>query len=503
MNEDELTQRAKSGAIWLTCGRFASRGASIAAIVILARKLEPAAFGVVAIAEIFWNFLQGLSTQGVSSSIIHEKDEHKGNFDQFIAASLTLQCLFAIPVVGLGILLAPWLSRFFGFPQLVSIVVAMALLYLVTVVEAIPNALMRKDIKFGLLTAKNFIVAILISGSSVLLALLNFGVWSLVLPRIFIKPLEMIFSFYIIKLRPRLCFDFAQWKRIFRFARNVSISYVLDFSNRNLDKLILGKMLGQSALGIYSVASNWSIWFVRNVVFSVGNVMFPLLSKVRENTERTRAILLVSVRRLFLVSSPVLIGLFLIAPEFVRVVYGQKWEGAILPFRILLLHAWRKSITSPINSVPLAYGRPDLLAKVDMFFFPVYPAVFWIGAKFYGIPGMALALLVSQLVMVLVKVRISFRMISLKFQSVFLELRGLLLSVVGMSLVVSMVRNLLNQANELSLLLIAIGSGAVSYAVFMLIFSREDIKWVINQFISGLGNVRSILKLSFSASRQT
>jgi len=116
---------------------------------------------------------------------------------------------------------------------------------------------------------------------------------------------------------------------------------------------------------------------------------------------------------------------------------------------------------------------------------------------------MALALLVSQLVMVLVKVRISFRLINLKYQSVFLELRGLLLSVVGMSLVVSMVRSLLDQANELSLLLIAIGSGAVSYVVFMLIFSREDVKWVLGQIISGLGNVRSMLKLSLSASRQT
>lgn len=462
----------------------------MAAMIILARKLEPAMFGVVALADLIFSFLQGLSTQGMAAKVVQEEVSDESRLYRFAAAAFGWQILLAIPIMVLIIATAPLFSIFFHSPQLSTVLLVMSVAYFAMVCKSVPEAIVQRHMRFEILAFRDIIVAILTSGASVVLALMGFGIWSLMLPRMFFAPIEAI-SFYFLSRMPfRWTFDIKEWKKSFRFVGSVSASYILDFSNRGIDRIVVGKVLGQTALGIYSMATQWSLWFTQNVMFAIGSVMFPLLSNNQNNIEKSRSLLLKAVRRLFFVSAPTMLGLFAVAPEFVGVVYGHKWDAAVLPFRILLLHAFRKSVTSPVNSVALAFGCPERFLRIDMVFLLIYPITFWFGARFYGLSGVATAIFITQWIAVSIKIRISFKILKMNSREFFSEIYGIVFAVIGMLMAVFFVHLIAASLSEFGLLVLSIFVGVASYIGLVFIFTKDDLIWGFRQLCGAISTVK-------------
>ena len=104
---------------------------------------------------------------------------------------------------------------------------------------------------------------------------------------------------------------------------------MLNYWVRNADNLLIGKVIGSDALGLYSRAYMTMLLPTRQVTRVLSRVMFPAMSRIKNDPERTKRLYLRMIQTIALVAFPAMLGLLAVAPEFVATAYGPKWEGVV------------------------------------------------------------------------------------------------------------------------------------------------------------------------------
>ena len=133
---------------------------------------------------------------------------------------------------------------------------------------------------------------------------------------------------------------------------------------------------------------------VRNILHVVGGVMFPALSQIQGDLERTRKVYLMSIRAIAFVTFPMMAGIFAVAESFTLGVLGQQWASMIPILRILCFAGVASSIVSVTGAVYLSQGKSNLDFKVNLLTRPI--AIVGVSAGiFWGVTGVALGFTIS------------------------------------------------------------------------------------------------------------
>jgi PST family polysaccharide transporter len=225
------------------------------------------------------------------------------------------------------------------------------------------------------------------------LAIIGYGVWSLVFGGLVGNFISVIILWKISAWRPSLKFSFAHFKELFGFGGHVMGSRLLNYIDSNMDYLVVGKLLGAVALGYYTLAYHLITFPLHKISIIVTRVTFPAFSTIQDDNDTLRKGYLKVVRYISLITFPMLAGMFVVAPEFVVVVFGTKWAPMILPLQILCLAGALKSVGTTVGSILLSKGRADIQFKWNILTAIVIPIAVIIGAN-YGIVGVAAAITV-------------------------------------------------------------------------------------------------------------
>jgi PST family polysaccharide transporter len=158
----------------------------------------------------------------------------------------------------------------------------------------------------------------------------------------------------------------------------------------NLDYVIVGRLLGDAALGIYTLAYRVPELLVQSVWRVLANAIFPFFSKIQDDAAALAAGFLATIRYTQIVIVPLCVGMFLTADLIVAILFGAQWEAAVPVLRVMAIFSLIGSVGVNIGDVYKAIGRPDILAKVSILeVFILLPALV-VGAR-YGIVGVAWA----------------------------------------------------------------------------------------------------------------
>jgi O-antigen/teichoic acid export membrane protein len=218
-------------------------------------------------------------------------------------------------------------------------------------------------------------------------------VWSLVVPHLILAPVQAVAAFAAAGWRPGWDPQVRLWAPIVRYSAGVIGSAVTAFIISEGDTLLVGRVMGPAPLGVYNLAWRSSNLVSRNVVNLSNKLAFPVLAAASGDRARMADTLRTMLRIVSGVTFPLLVALFVLADDFIYVVYGAKWHDAVLPLRILIVYAIRYSIGSPLGPVFNAIGRPDLVFKLQSAIVPIYCVAIWFGSAF-GIVGVAVAVTV-------------------------------------------------------------------------------------------------------------
>jgi PST family polysaccharide transporter len=363
-----------------------------------------------AMANILMVFILNFRDLGTGSAIIQRPTISKA----FLSSVFWVNCSFGLLIAGFVCAVSPLLAAFFKTPELIPILCVLGISFWLTSCGITHSSFLLREMRFRSLAAADLSAALAAYLVALGFAYKGFGVWSLVFANIASSLTSLIGYWIGAKWRPAWEFAISEVKSITRYSLNLSGFGIVNYFARNADNIIVGKILGQAALGDYQMAYNLMLTPIQNISSVVAQATFPAFARIQDDDERFRTAYTRSCMLIGLISFPVLAGLGVVADPLIRTVLGTKWLGAIRVFQILAPVGLAQSIYTTIGQIFMAKGRTDWLFRWGIVQTSILVASFLVGIH-WGILGVATAYCFTFLCITMVPAfMIAFRLIGLK-----------------------------------------------------------------------------------------
>lgn len=465
-------RQAISGVKWTALSTVTNSVLQILQLAVLARFLEPSDFGLMAIVLVVIGFSQSFMDMGVSNAIIHYQDVSS----ERLSSLYWLNVFAGLALFGLVAVLAPATAAFCGEPRLVELILVVAVIYLIQPFGEQFRVLLQKDLRFDVI-AKIEVAAKLVSFIlAVVLAYLGAGVYSLVLA--YVCNVTVFTLLYIgvgLRIhRPILRFKRSDLEGFLQFGLFQMGQRSVTYLNAQVDKLILGRVLGMDMLGYYSLAWQIIVMPLMRINPIVTRVAFPIFSRVQKQTEILSRYYNKAVSMLMTVNFPVVFGFFIVANELVAVMYGEDYSRVAGILRILTVVGLFKAFANPNGAVLLAKGRADIGFYWNLFWTVPVTLCSYLFAKIFMTPESVAYAQVFVLVLGWIPFYIIRRVAGIDFVPVLKHLGKLTLISAAMVAAVYGVSRLVT-ADAPSMLAIKVVTGAIVYSLLIWRFDRETV----------------------------
>ena len=352
--DQQLGRKATRGVAW-----FFLRAGVIELLIfptsmVLARLLTPQEFGIAAAATFFTMLAERASELGFNAAIVRAKKLTSDHLSTVFVVNLVVGLLMYLGLVAL----APTVSRFYDVAEAGAILPVAAIGFLIVPFGTVPAALLAKDMRFKETTMIAWVQAVTQAVATLWLAWLGFSFMSLVYGRLAALTAMTLSRLSVSTWRPRLTFSMPALREIFSFGAGVHAKRLLDTTAQNIDNVIVGKVLGMTALGFYDKAYAMMYRCLGRLNAGGPAVTFAAFSVINEEPERFRRAYKKVLMSTSLLAFPVFGILIAVAPRFMTVLFGEPWRAAAAPFQVLcvvgcfkLLNSYASSATQAVGSV--------------------------------------------------------------------------------------------------------------------------------------------------------
>jgi O-antigen/teichoic acid export membrane protein len=357
-----LAHRAAHATWWSALEIAARYGVQFVVMVVLARLLTPADFGLIAMLLVFTAVAVLLVDSGFGAALVQKQRTTDDDESTVFVSSICV----SIVVSGILWFTAPAIAEFYAQPELIPLTRLLLFVLPLSALAAVPDALLTQRLEFRS-RANAEIFASLASGAlAVLLAWRGFGVWSLAWQSIVAIGMRTALLWLYSHWRPRGQFRFESFRRLFAFGGYMLMANLLNTISVRLQSLMIGKLFDSRALGYYTLAQNTQqapAQFMSGVLNRVG---LPVFSTVADQPAKLVGALRLSLRVAIFVFVPCMVGIAVVAKPLIALLYGTRWTPAAPILSILAVSAtfW------PLHVLNLAaigaQGRSDLIFRLEL-----------------------------------------------------------------------------------------------------------------------------------------
>jgi len=375
---DNLKQRAVSGAIWYGGSRFAVQGITWAITILVARILTPSDYGLMGFAFLVTGMADLISELGIGAAIIQRQDLDNEDLSALFWFSLALSLFIYL----IGWLAAPLIAIFFKQQALALILRVLMLSFLISSLRIISANLLTKRIEFKHRSIIETVANIIAALSTLGMTYTGFGVWSLIWGILIRQAMQTVGCQFLQPWWPKRRFTWTRLRKVMGFGLNVSAGRVAWYAYSNADFLVVGKLLGQQALGMYTMVFQLATMPLDRIMSVINQVAFPIYSELQSQPERLKRYFLKIATLVSLIIFPILAGAFLILDVAVPLLLTTKWAPIVIPLKIMCPVAILMSISHISSPAVLAAGRPDLTLKYNLVCLAMLPIGFAVGTRF-------------------------------------------------------------------------------------------------------------------------
>lgn len=394
-----LTLKAASGTKWNGLALGSRAVLQMGTLAVLGRLLTPADFGLMGMATVVTGFVQALDDLGVTNAMIHKQSVTRQQLSSLYWFNVAFGCATCLLVWGL----TPLAVAYYREPALGPVLGWSAVALLVSACSEQFNGLLRRDLRFRTRSLIQMLNSVCYSLAAIALALVGCRVMSLVWANLIGLGVSLGVVLVVAARShwlPLAHFHPGDLRGFLRFGMYQTAGRALQYLSRNIDYLIIGRLLGAGSLGYYTLAYNLMRLPMGYINPLITTVAFPVFARVRNDTDVLRQGYIKLLRYLGSASLPVMAGMFAVAPVLVPVVYGPQWLPAVPTVRIFCLLGAILSLTAPLESLLLAKGKPNWMFYMSLLSIPGYGISNWIGAR-WGIAGVATSSVVFALAVLL------------------------------------------------------------------------------------------------------
>jgi teichuronic acid exporter len=377
---------ALRGASWLGLFKLFSQIASWTGTIIVTRILTSEDYGIVEMSSIFTSYILFFVEFGVGTAIVNQKEISKEELSSAFWCMAIWGFLLSLSCVFLG----PITANYFKEPRIEPLTMAIGLLFIFGSLSIVPRSILQRDLKFKEIGMIEMLVTLASVIFSITLAYCGAGAWTLIGSYILREFISMTSYYLISKYKPIMHFTLSETIPFLRFGLPVVLSSSLYYVYSKADKFFGGAELGAELLGFYAVALQLAAIPVEKIVTLVQGVLYPTLSKVKDEPEEFRRIYLCFISLIALITFPIYISGYLLADNVITLVIGEKWAPCIPSFKLLLIGQLVMAITAPNNLVHLARGKPKWNTIFHLILTPAMVISFWFSANLHDLDSLAL-----------------------------------------------------------------------------------------------------------------
>ncbi|MEQ9441030.1 MAG: lipopolysaccharide biosynthesis protein [Cyclobacteriaceae bacterium] len=393
-----LDKKIASGVGWVSLSALGNQGFRLAVKLILARILLPEHYGLIGMAVVFTSFVKVISELGMGAALI-QRSKRKLTEEYFHTAFWTNLTVSFIGFAIISIGLAPVAAWFYEEPILQQLVPVLAIPIILDSLYLIPKVQLTRELDFkpqAIIELTSVIIAGIIS---IVLATMGYGVWSLAFNGIIASGLSALLYFAWHKWYPRLVFSWEACRNLFGFGGYVLIEQIFVFFTSNIDYILIGKLIGSAALGIYTLAFILTDTFRKQIMGILNKVLFPAYSSIQHNAQAVRQYYLNVIRVNGIILFPVMTAFMVLAEPIILLGFGEEWRETIFPLRMLSIGVIIHAISGTSSTVMKSMGKAKLVTKLNILITVCVsvPAIA-IGAYTYGINGVAVGVVVFKLI---------------------------------------------------------------------------------------------------------
>jgi teichuronic acid exporter len=384
-----IERQALSALKWATAAKLVVQLTSWAGTLIVVRLLTPEDYGLMAKVSVVCAIAAAIAELGLGAAIVRWAEIARDDLRKIYGISL----LFSVGITATIAAASPLLARLFHDARLIWPIVATSLNIIIGAVAIIPSSLATRDLSFQRLSKIEMAAGVVSIVTTLLLALLDAGVWALVLGTLLGTLVRSVML---------MAFGERVWPRFslqgigehLRFGLTLVSNRVSYFIVTQSDVMIGSAFLSTTEIGQYSVALQLATLPMAKVMGTINQIALPTLARQQNDPARVRQSLLKSLGLMSLVAFPMLWGISAVAPELVRVLFGEKWLQSIPALVILPLIVPVRMICSVMFTAALALGNRQLDLRNTVVNFVLLPSGFFIGAH-WGLIGLCSAWLIS------------------------------------------------------------------------------------------------------------
>jgi O-antigen/teichoic acid export membrane protein len=332
-----LTALTIRGFAWSFTGTVSQALLQIVSMVVLARLLTPAQFGAAAAAGLVVGLCQVVSQIGVGPALVQRRTLD----DQEISAAFYSSLLFSVLLAALLFVLSPWLNQLVGLPSDSSLLRLLTVALVLAGAAAAPMGMLQRELRFRSMAMVDLVAfGPATIGVGVVMAAMGRGAVSIVCGQIAGSVVTAIGYHALARSPLRPASPAAAWRSVrplLRFGSGYSLSQLGNWFALNADNFVVANMLGPGPLGIYSRAYNLLSQPANVIGSAADKALFPAMAKVRDDGERLRNAYVRSASLVALVTVPSSVVLYVLAPEVVHLLLGDRWQAVVLPLQVFAL----------------------------------------------------------------------------------------------------------------------------------------------------------------------
>ena len=360
-----------SGLLWKFAERILAQLVGFALSIVLARILDPSAYGLIAIVNVFTAITSVFVTSGFSTSLIQSQ-----RVDEMDFCSIFWAAMFVSSIIYAGMFfISPCIASFYKEPCLTPIIRVCSLILFIGAFNSIQGAYVSRHMQFRLFFFASLFGSLGSGAIGIVMAILGCGVWSLVAQSLANSLINTAVLFFFIPWKPRLLFSIESAKNLMGYGWKILASDLFGTIYNNLRTLILGKVYTTSDLAFYSRGQSFPDLLSTNISSTLSAVLFPALSKM----------------------------LIVVARPLVEVLLTDKWIDCVPFIQIIAVARMMDIVPSQNLQVIRALGRSDIALKLEFIKKPLCLIVTLVSCMF-GIEAVAFSWVVCAFIEVLVDV---------------------------------------------------------------------------------------------------
>ncbi|MEJ4044849.1 MOP flippase family protein [Erwinia sp. SLM-02] len=389
-----LRDKTVKGAKWSAISTVANIGISFLQITLLAHIIEPHQFGLLTIAMVIIIIADTLSDFGISNSIIQRK-----NITQIELSTLYwINILIGLSVFSLSFIFSNYIADLLNQPDLQRLIETLAFAFLIIPHGQQFRALLQKELEFskiGIIETASVVVGFIVTMvSAYIYPFAITAMWGYLSAA---TVRTILFSYVGRKqYSPTMVFKIKSVASNLKFGLYLTADSLVNQLNSNLATFILSRSLGAVMAGGYNLAFNVAVIPPTRLNPIITRVLFPAFSKIQDDKEKLKDIFYKLLSLVGLLNFPALLGLMVVAENFVVLVFGEKWIFITPILQVLCIVGLLRSIGNPIGSLLMAKARIDISFRFNIFKLFLFAPSIWLGAHFGGGVGAALGFLAVQ-----------------------------------------------------------------------------------------------------------